>query len=81
MIGYIGQQDPEDECFIKVTSLMDGSVSGYQSRATKNLMVSFGCTEGQLRSLFLAEQLTAYLPRIDDLKGTMTCLWMKKLDK
>jgi len=44
-----------------VRSLVDESVSTYQRRGFKHLMVSFGCTGGQHRSVFLAEQLAKYL--------------------
>ena len=42
-------------------SLVDASVSNYQRRRFKNLMVSFGCTGGQHRSVYLAEQVAKHL--------------------
>jgi len=42
-------------------SLVDASVKSYQARGFKSLMVSFGCTGGQHRSVFLAEQLARHL--------------------
>jgi len=42
-------------------SLVDASVTAYQGRGFKSLMVSFGCTGGQHRSVFMAEQLARHL--------------------
>jgi RNase adaptor protein for sRNA GlmZ degradation len=42
-------------------SLVDASVSNYQKRGFKNLMLSFGCTGGQHRSVYLAEQVAKRL--------------------
>jgi len=42
-------------------SLVDASVSNYQQRGFKNLMISFGCTGGQHRSVYLAEQVAKRL--------------------
>jgi RNase adaptor protein for sRNA GlmZ degradation len=41
--------------------LVDASVNEYQQRGFKNLLVSFGCTGGQHRSVYLAEQLAKHL--------------------
>jgi RNase adaptor protein for sRNA GlmZ degradation len=40
---------------------VDASVAEYQRRSFSNLMVSFGCTGGQHRSVYLAEQLAKHL--------------------
>jgi RNase adaptor protein for sRNA GlmZ degradation len=47
--------------FASAAALVDASVTEYQRRGFKNLMVSFGCTGGQHRSVYLAEQLAKHL--------------------
>jgi aminoglycoside/choline kinase family phosphotransferase len=58
---YLRQQESVQQFLVNVRSLVDASVSDYQRRGFKNLMVSFGCTGGQHRSVYLAEQLAEYL--------------------
>ena len=49
-------------CYLAgVEALVDASVEAYQRRGFQNLMVAFGCTGGQHRSVFLAEQLARHL--------------------
>jgi aminoglycoside/choline kinase family phosphotransferase len=61
VIDYLNQQESVHQFFANVISLVDASVSNYQSRGFKSLMVSFGCTGGQHRSVYLAEQLAKHL--------------------
>jgi aminoglycoside/choline kinase family phosphotransferase len=61
VIDYLSQQASVHQYFSNVLSLVDASVSSYQRRGFKNLMVSFGCTGGQHRSVYLAEQLAKHL--------------------
>jgi aminoglycoside/choline kinase family phosphotransferase len=61
VIDYLNQQSSVHQYLAHVLSLVDASVSGYQRRDFKNLMVSFGCTGGQHRSVYLAEQLAKHL--------------------
>ena len=57
VIDYLNQQESVHQFLASVFTLVDSSVANYQQRGFKNLMVSFGCTGGQHRSVFLAEQL------------------------
>jgi len=61
VIEYLHQQESVHQFLASVYTLVDASVANYQSRGFKNLVVSFGCTGGQHRSVFLAEQLAKRL--------------------
>jgi len=61
VIDYLNQQESVHQFLASVMSLVDSSVSKYQRRGFKNLMISFGCTGGQHRSVYLAEQLAKHL--------------------
>jgi aminoglycoside/choline kinase family phosphotransferase len=61
VIDYLHQQESVHQFLASVLSLVDASVGTYQLRGFKNLMVSFGCTGGQHRSVYLAEQLAKRL--------------------
>jgi aminoglycoside/choline kinase family phosphotransferase len=61
VIDYLNQQESVHQFLASVMSLVEASVSNYQQRGFKHLMVSFGCTGGQHRSVYLAEQLAKRL--------------------
>jgi aminoglycoside/choline kinase family phosphotransferase len=61
VIDYLNQQESVHQFLASVLSLVDASLSNYQQRGFKNLMVSFGCTGGQHRSVYLAEQVAKRL--------------------
>jgi RNase adaptor protein for sRNA GlmZ degradation len=61
VIDYLNQQESVHQFLSHVMSLVDASVKAYQARGFNHLMVSFGCTGGQHRSVFLAEQLGKHL--------------------
>jgi len=61
VIDYLNQQESVHQFLASVMSLVDASVASYRRRGFKHLMVSFGCTGGQHRSVYLAEQLARHL--------------------
>jgi aminoglycoside/choline kinase family phosphotransferase len=61
VIDYLNRQESVCQFLSNVIPLVDSSVANYQQRGFKNLMVSFGCTGGQHRSVYLAEQLAERL--------------------
>jgi aminoglycoside/choline kinase family phosphotransferase len=60
VVDYLMQQESSHQFFANVVSLVEASVHAYQDRGFKNLMVSFGCTGGQHRSVYFAEQLAKH---------------------
>ena len=61
VIDYLNRQESVHQFLASATSLVEASLSNYQSRGFKSLMVSFGCTGGQHRSVFLAEHVAKRL--------------------
>ncbi len=59
--SYLNQQESVHQFLASAEALVDASLNDYQRRGLRNLMVSFGCTGGQHRSVYLAEQLAKHL--------------------
>ena len=77
VIEYLNQQESVHQFFASVLSLVDASITEYQRRHFKNLMVSFGCTGGQHRSVYLAEQLAK---RLRNRPGVEVALYHRELE-
>jgi aminoglycoside/choline kinase family phosphotransferase len=58
---YLEQQTKMTEFLNSVYSIVDISVEDYIKRGFESLMVSFGCTGGQHRSVYAAEALARHL--------------------
>jgi aminoglycoside/choline kinase family phosphotransferase len=78
VIDYLNQQESVHQFLASVMSLVDASVNNYQRRGFKNLMVSFGCTGGQHRSVYLAEQVAK---RLQGRNGVEVALRHRELEK
>lgn len=62
------ENEPEMRQFLAgVFPLVDQAVSKYMTRKFKHLMVNFGCTGGQHRSVYSAENLASHLKRKYDI--------------
>jgi aminoglycoside/choline kinase family phosphotransferase len=61
VMEYLNREESVHQYLAGAQSLVDASVAAFQRRGFKNLMVSFGCTGGQHRSVYLAEQLARHL--------------------
>ena len=81
VIDYLSQQGSVHQYLASVLSLVDASVSGYQRRGFKNLMISFGCTGGQHRSVFLAEELAKHLRGSNGVEVVVRHVELEKMGK
>jgi aminoglycoside/choline kinase family phosphotransferase len=61
VIEYLDRQPGVHEFLDHAFALVDSSVANYRQRGFSNLIVSFGCTGGQHRSVYLAEHLAEHL--------------------
>lgn len=61
VIEYLEREPSVRSYLDHVFALVDSSVAAYKARGFSSLMVSFGCTGGQHRSVYLAEQLAKHL--------------------
>jgi aminoglycoside/choline kinase family phosphotransferase len=81
VIDYLNEQDSVHQFFDNVTSLVDASIESYRSRGFSDLMVSFGCTGGQHRSVYLAERLAKHLREKNGVQVALRHLGLEFLKK
>ena len=81
VIEYLNQQESVHQFLASVMSLVDASLGNYESRGFKSLTVSFGCTGGQHRSVYLAEQLANRLRVRPGVAVVLRHLELENLDK
>ena len=81
VIEYLNQQESVHQFFASALSLVDASIGNYQQRGFKNLMILFGCTGGQHRSVFLAEQLAKRLRGRAGLEVVLRHIELEKMGK
>jgi aminoglycoside/choline kinase family phosphotransferase len=80
VIEYLEQQESVHQYFANVRSLVDMAVSNYLRRGFSNLMVGFGCTGGQHRSVYFAEQMAKHL-RVCGVQVTLKHIEQEKLGR
>jgi len=79
VMDYLNQQESVHQFLAGVFSLIDATVENYQQRGFKNLMVGLGCTGGQHRSVYLAEQLARHLRGRNGVEAVVRHLELEKL--
>lgn len=81
VIEYLNSKEPVHQFFENAAALVDASVANYLDRGFSNLMVSFGCTGGQHRSVFLAEQLAKHLRSVGGVRVVLKHVELEKMGK
>jgi aminoglycoside/choline kinase family phosphotransferase len=81
VVDYLNHQETVHRFLASVLSLVESSVSTYQRRGFNSLMVSFGCTGGQHRSVYLAEQLAKHLRGSDRVEVVVRHIGLEKMGR
>lgn len=61
VVDYLNEKQEVNLFYQQVKSIVDMAVHNYTERKFQHLMISFGCTGGQHRSVYFAERLHDYL--------------------
>ncbi len=81
VIEYLNQQPSAHEFFAHASAMVDAAVGNYRGRGFNNLMISFGCTGGQHRSVYFAERLAKHLSHRHDTRVIVRHLELEKMSK
>jgi len=81
VIEYLEQQESVRQFLRNAEEMVDATAASYQKRGFSSLMVSFGCTGGQHRSVYLAEQLAKHLRKRNGVQVTVRHIELEKLGK
>ncbi|HKV05996.1 MAG TPA: RNase adapter RapZ [Candidatus Acidoferrales bacterium] len=81
VIEYLNQQESVHPFLASVMSLVEASVDAYQGRGFTSLAVSFGCTGGQHRSVYFAEELAKRLRTKNGVEVVVRHLELENMNK
>jgi aminoglycoside/choline kinase family phosphotransferase len=81
VVDYLNEYDSVRQFLAAAMTLVDATVDNYLRRGFKSLMVSFGCTGGQHRSVYLAEQLAKHLLGRPELEVVVRHLELEEMAK
>jgi aminoglycoside/choline kinase family phosphotransferase len=79
--GYLNSQASVSEFLAAAASMVETSVKSYRERGFNSLMVGFGCTGGQHRSVYLAEALARHFRHRPGVDVVLRHVEMEKLGK
>lgn len=78
---YLNQQEIVHRFFGSAASLVESAVKVYRNRGFRSLIVSFGCTGGQHRSVYLAEQMAKLLRSDEGIRVVVRHIELEKMGK
>lgn len=78
VIDWFAKKPDMDRWLRRVYNMVDAAVNSYQEQNFTDLMISFGCTGGQHRSVHSANRLAAHLKETHDVDVMLT---HRELDK
>lgn len=61
VIIFLDNNEPMQEFLTEVSSIVSKAIDNYLERKFSHLMISFGCTGGQHRSVYSAEKLNVFI--------------------
>ena len=80
VIEFLNKQSDMQEFLTDITSIIERAINNYTQRGFAHLMINFGCTGGQHRSVFCAERLTEYLNKFFDANVILQHTELEKKD-
>jgi RNase adaptor protein for sRNA GlmZ degradation len=81
VIDYLSREESVSTYLAHAVALVDASVETYQRRGFASLMVSFGCTGGQHRSVYLAEEMAKHLRSTSGVQVVLRHMELEKMQK
>lgn len=80
IIEFLNSQTDVQDFLTDVKSLVSRAINNYLNRGFSNLMINFGCTGGQHRSVYCAEKLAEFIKSGFDVEISLNHTELKKLD-
>jgi aminoglycoside/choline kinase family phosphotransferase len=81
VVEYLNQDESAQRCLSLAMSMVDEHVRVWQKRRFKHLMLSFGCTGGQHRSVYLAEEVAKRLRGRDGIEVILVHRELERMEQ
>jgi aminoglycoside/choline kinase family phosphotransferase len=81
VIEYLEAQPSVLEFLAHARAMVDATVANFRSRGFRDLMISFGCTGGQHRSVYLAEQMAKHLSGVPGVEAVVRHIELEKMGR